>query len=103
VPADSCIHCTERIIEEVDICVLIHGSRKRRETSGKDTSHSLSLSPESQQCETTPCSFQESMERDKSLLHTGPPGEWGLCAHIPYKPWRRRGRMATETPFTLQG
>ena len=32
--ADSCIHCTERVVQEVDVCVLIHGSRKRRETSG---------------------------------------------------------------------
>ena len=34
-PADFCVHCAERIVQEVDVCVLIHGSRKRRETSGK--------------------------------------------------------------------
>ena len=40
-PADSCIHSAERIVQEVDVCVLIQGSRKRRETSGEDTTHSL--------------------------------------------------------------
>ena len=40
-PADSYIHCAERIVQEVDVCILIHGSRKRRETSGEDTTHSL--------------------------------------------------------------
>ena len=56
--ADSCIHCAERIVQEVDVCVLIHGSRKRRETSEDDTSHSLGLISESWWCPTTPGSFQ---------------------------------------------
>jgi len=82
VPADSCIHCTEWIVQEVDVCILIHGSRKRRETSGEDTSYSLGLISESWWDQTTPCSFQEPRERDKTLLHTGQPSERGLCAHI---------------------
>ena len=28
--ANFCIHCAERIVQEVDICILIHGSRKQR-------------------------------------------------------------------------
>ena len=57
VSADFCIHCTERIIQEVDVCVLIHGSRKHREMSGEDTSHSLGLISESWWRPTTPGSF----------------------------------------------
>ena len=34
-PADFCINGTERVVQEVDVRVLIHGSRKRRETSGE--------------------------------------------------------------------
>ena len=82
VSADSCIHWTEWIIQEVDVCILIHGSRKRREMSGEHTSHCLGLISESWWCPITPCSFQESIERIKILLHQGPPGEWGLHAHI---------------------
>ena len=82
VPADSCVHCTERIIQEVDVCVLIHGSRKHRETSGEDTSHCLGLISESWWCLTTPGSFYKPRERAKTLLHTGPPCERGLCAQV---------------------
>ena len=82
VPADSCVHCTERIIQEVDVCVLIHGSRKHRETSGEDTSHCLGLISESWWYLTTPGSFYKPRERAKTLLHTGPPCERGLCAHV---------------------
>ena len=31
VPADFCIHCAERIVQEVDVCILIHSSRKQRD------------------------------------------------------------------------
>ena len=82
VSADSYVHCTERIVQEVDVCILIHGSRKHREMSGEDTSHSLGLISELWQCPATPCSFQEPKEKTKTLLHTGPPGEWGLSAHV---------------------
>ena len=47
VSADSYVHCTEQIVQEVDVCILIHGSRKHREMSGEDTSHSLGLISES--------------------------------------------------------
>lgn len=46
VPADSCIHCAKRIVQKVDVCILIHSSRKCRETSGGDTTHSLGLTSE---------------------------------------------------------
>ena len=82
VPADFWVHWAERIIQEVDVCVLIHGSRKCRETSGEDTSYSLGLISESWRDLTTPCSFQEPRERGKTLLHTGPPSERALHAHI---------------------
>ena len=29
---DSCVHCAEWIVQEVDVCILIDGSRKHRET-----------------------------------------------------------------------
>ena len=82
VSADSCIHCTEWIIQEVDVCILIHGSRKHRQMSGEHTSHCLGLISESWWCPITPCSFQGSIERTKTLLHQGPPGERVLRAHV---------------------
>ena len=72
-PADYCIHCAERIVQEVDVCILIHGSRKHRETPGDDTSHSLGLISESWWCPTTSCFFYKPRERAKTLFHTGPP------------------------------
>ena len=39
VPADFYVHCTEWIIQEVDVCILIHSSRKHRQMSGEDTSY----------------------------------------------------------------
>ena len=47
VPADFYVHCTEWIIQEVDVCVLIHGSRKHRQMSGEDTSYCLGFISES--------------------------------------------------------
>ena len=103
VSADSCIHCAEWIVQEVDVCILIHGSRKWRETSGEDTTHSLGLISESWRCPTIPGSFQELRERTKTLLHTDPLSKQGLRAHVHKELQRRRGRMTTETPFTWQG
>lgn len=37
VPADFCIYRTERIVQEVDVCVLIHRSRKQKTTSDGGT------------------------------------------------------------------
>ena len=102
-PADSYIHCAERIVQEVDVCILIHGSKKRRETSGEDTTHSLGPTSEFMTASNNSRFIPEPRERAKTLLHTGQPGERGLHAHVHWEVQQRRGRMATETPFTWQG
>lgn len=64
VPANFCIYCTEWVVQEVDVCILIHGSRRHRHVSGTRMRHAPyipSLNHDGIQ-QLRSCSFQEPME-----------------------------------------
>lgn len=76
VPADFCIHGAEGIVQEVDVCIMIHGSRKQKRY--QTARHFIS---ESQQCSTIQMMFipkPRKWSRTSASLSTDT--QWGVCA-----------------------